>query len=150
MIVGTIIPGSPASVAFDLSTVQFAACAHALRAGRDVRFRLAEMTADDVVALRELTGAIDAFDAQEASGAHDTVQLTAARLLLVSDAVSAFVAAQAVAEVSTEDDRRHLRVAAELSEPLAELAARALAAALGDLPDVEVDDDAFDALLDGE
>lgn len=150
MIVGTIIPGSPASVAFDLSTEQFAACAHVLRAGRDVRFRLAEMSADDTLNLRELTAAIDAFDAQSASGAHDTVQLTAARLLLVAEATRDFVIDRGEADATTEDDRRHLPVAAGLVDPLADLAARALAAALGEPPEVDIEDDAFDALLGGD
>lgn len=149
MLRGTVLPGNPASVAVDLSPVQITACAHAMNASRDARFRLAEMTTDDVVALRDLTAAIDALEAEVAHGEAATVVLIAARLLLLATAVRELVERNAELELITEADLRHGRVAAELIDPLADLAAEALASALADLPDGEdeLDDDAFDALL---
>lgn len=149
MLHGTVLPGDPASVAIELSPPQIAASAHALNASRDVRFRLAEMTVDDVVALRELTAAVDALEAEVGHGEAATVVLTAARLLLLATAVRELVERNADAEMVTEADGLHGRVAVTLIDPLADLAARVLASALEDLPEgeSELDDDAFDALL---
>ncbi len=151
MLIGTVLPGNPASVAVEMSSGQIAASAHALGAARTARFRLAEMTADDVVALRSLTAAVDALDAEAAHGEAATVVFTAARLLLVADAVRELVVAHGESEVVTDAWRQHGRTAAELIDPLADLAARALSSALEELPDGEqLDEDAFDALLRGE
>lgn len=150
MLDGTVLPGNPASVAIELTAAQIAACAHALGEARTVRFRLAEMSTDDVVALREVTAAIDALESEVAHGEAASVVLTAARLLLVADAVRDFVVALGEAELVTEAARLHGRTAAGLVDPLSELAARALTSALEDLPEAELDDDAFDALLGGD
>lgn len=150
MLTGTVLPGNPASVAVELTHAQIAACAHALSAAREARYRLAEMTADDVVTLRGLTAAVDALEADVAHGESATVVLTAARLLLVADAVRDFVTRHGDAEVVRDAYRQHGRAAAELIDPLADLAHRALSSALEELPDGEpLDDDAFDRLLRG-
>ena len=147
MLVSSIIPGNPVHVACDLSAAQIAACGHALRLEREGRFRNAEMSVDDTLALRELTAIVDLFEILTGHGAHDTLTLTAARLMQLSDAVRTFVVVQSDADVSTSESREHLPAAASLVDPLSDLAQEALQAALGDLPDVEIDDRMFDSLL---
>jgi hypothetical protein len=147
MLVSSIIPGNPVSVACDLTAAQIGACRHALGVEREGRFRNAEMTVDDTLALRELTAIIDLFDLLSSHGAHDTVTLSTARLMTLGDAVRAFVVAQSDADASTSDARAHLPAAAALVDPLSDLAQDALQAALGEGPELELDDDAFDSLL---
>jgi hypothetical protein len=147
MLVSSIIPGNPVHVACDLTAPQIAACGHALRLEREGRFRNAEMSTDDTLALRELTAIVDLFEILAGHGAHDTVTLTAARLMQLSDAVRTFVVVQSDADAVTGESREHLPVAAGLVDPLADLAQDALQAALGDLPDLEIDDSMFDELL---
>lgn len=143
----SIIPGNPVRVACDLTSAQIAACAHALEVSRDGRYRLAEMSVDDTLALRELTTLIDRFRVLAGHGAHDTVQLSAAHLVLLSDVVSDFMAAQVEADVVHPESRPHLAAAATLVDPLADLAREALQVALDDLPEVDIDDSQFDCLL---
>ena len=147
MLVSSIIPGNPVQVACDLTSAQIAACGHALRVEREGRFRLAEMSTDDTLALRELTAVVDLFEVLALHGAHDTVTLSAARLMAVGEAVRGFVVSRSDADVVTSEDRKHLPAAAGLVDPLADLAQDALQAALSELPDVDVDDDMFDSLL---
>jgi len=149
MLLSSIIPGSPVQVACDLSAAQIAACGHVLRTVRDWRFRTAELTIDDTLTLRELTTVVDRFDLLESHGAHDTLQLTAARLVLLSDAVREFVVAVSDADAVTSDSRAHLPAAAGLVDPLGDLAEQALQAALADQPEAELSDSDFDALLGG-
>lgn len=148
MLVSSIIPGNPVQVACDLTAAQIAACGHALRVEREGRFRLAEMSTDDTLALRELTAIVDLFDVLAAHGAHDTVTLSTARLMALGEAVRHFVVTRSDADAVTSEDREHLPAAAGLVDPLADLAQDALHAALSELPDVEIDDGMFDSLLD--
>jgi len=147
MLAGSIIPGNPVRVACDLTATQIAAGAHALRLSRDDRYRLAEMSVDDTLALRELTVLIDRFEMLSSHGAHDTVHLTAAQLVQLSEVMRAFVAAQAETDMVHPESRTHLAGAATLVDPLAELARDALKVALEDLPDVDIDQSDFDSLL---
>jgi hypothetical protein len=147
MLLSSIIPGNPVQVACDLSAAQIAACGHALRTVREWRFRTSELSIDDTLALRELTTVIDRFEQLEGHGAHDTVQVSAARLVLISDAVRDFVVATAESDAVTEASRTHFAVAAALVDPLGDLAQQALQVALADLPQAELSDADFDALL---
>jgi hypothetical protein len=147
MLAGSVIPGNPVRVACDLTATQIAAAAHALSVFRGERYRLAEMSVDDTLNLRELTILVDRFEMLSGHGAHDTVHLTAAQLVQLSDVMRAFMVAQAETDVVHPESRPHLAGAASLVEPLAELARDALKAALDDLPDVEMDDSEFDSLL---
>jgi hypothetical protein len=149
MLVSSIIPGDPVRVACDLTAAQIAACAHALRADRAGRFRNAEMSVDDTLALRELTTLIDRFDGLAGHGAHDTVQLNAAHLVQLRDGVREFVLACGEADAVTEESRAHLPAAAALIDPLSDLAEQAVEAALANPPAVELDDSDFDRLLGG-
>jgi len=154
MLQSTVLPGHPARVAIELTAAQIAASAHALHLSRDGRFRLAEMTADDAVTLREVTAAVDALDAEAGHGEAATVVLSAARLLLLAAATRELAEHAAQADVVREADHLHGRVAAGLVDPLADLAQRALASALdeegADDDEPHWDDDALDALLRGE
>ena len=147
MLVSSIIPGNPVQVACDLTAAQIAACGQALRVEREGRFRLAEMSTDDTLALRELTAVVDLFEVLASHGAHDTVTLSTARLIAVGEAVRGFVVSRSDADLVTSEDREHLPAAAGLVDPLADLAQDALQAALSELPDVDVDDGMFDSLL---
>ena len=149
ILAGSVIPGKPVRVACDLTSAQIAACAHALEVHRDGRYRLAEMSVDDALDLRELTGLIDRFQTLSGHGAHDTVQLTAAHVVQVSDVIRDFVAAQALAEKVHPESRPHVAAARSLVDPLADLARDALQAAFDDLPEVDVDHSGFDSLLGG-
>jgi hypothetical protein len=149
MFVKTIIPGNPVRVAFDLTAHQIAACAHVLGREREGRYRLAEMSVDDVLALRDLTVLIDRFELLSSHGAHDQVQLTAAHVVRLSDVVRDFMLAQAETDVVRPDSRPHLATAGGLVDPLADLAHEALQAAMADLPELEIDPDGFDSLLGG-
>lgn len=147
MLVASIIPGNPVRVACDLSSAQIAACAHALTIDRDARYRLAELSVDDTLALRDLTALIDRFRTLTGHGAHDTVQLTAAHLVQLSDVIAEFAAVQAETEKVHPESRKHLAAARGLVDPLAELAGEALQVALDELPEVDVDHSGFDSLL---
>src|SRR4051812_14018890 len=114
MLMSSIIPGDPVQVACDLTSAQIAACAHALRADRGARFRNAEMSVDDTLALRDLTALVDRFEIMASHGAHDTVMLTAAHLVQLRDAVRDFVVACGESDAVTEESRAHLPVAAAL------------------------------------
>lgn len=149
MLVGSVIPGNPVRVACELTSAQIAACAHALIAFRSARYRLAEMSVDDTLALRDLTGLIDRFEMLSSHGAHDSVQLTAAHVVLLGDVLRDFVATQGEVDTVHPESRPHLPAAASLVDPLAELAREALQAALEELPEVEVDPTDFDSLLGG-
>ena len=148
MLTASVIPGNPVRVACDLSSAQIAACTHALVIHRAGRFRLAEMSVDDTLALRDLTGLIDRFEILQSHGAHDTVQFTAGHLVQVSDVVRDFVVAQGEVDTVHPESRPHLATAAGLVDPLADLAAEALRVAMDGLPEVVIDDSDFDALLD--
>lgn len=146
---GSIILGNPVRVACDLTSVQISAVVHALGVHRDGRYRLAEMSVDDTLALRELTALIDHFLVLAGHGAHDTVQLTAAHLVQLSDVMRGFVVSQSEAEVVHPESRSHVAAAASLVDPLADLAREALQAAFAGLPEIDGDDDPrrFDTLL---
>ena len=147
MLLSSIIPGNPVEVTCDLTATQIAACGHALHSVRDWRFRTSELTIDETLALRELTTLIDRFAQLESHGAHDTLRVSAGRLVLLSDAVREFVVTVGDADAVTEASRAHLPAAAALVDPLSDLAQQALQAALAELPEAELSDADLDALL---
>ena len=110
---------------FDLAPEQIAAAAHAVAATAGERFRITEMSADDVVELRELTALAD-----ELSGGASTVVLRPARLSTLLDAVSRFVESREQAEWIREEDRQPLALLREMLFPLEQLNAEATRTAL--------------------
>ena len=115
---------------FDLSDREVAAAAHAVGASRTEQYRLGELSADAVLALRELTALADQLTALAGYGSACSLMLTPARLMALRDALDAFVAARDEAGFTREEDREAYAVASSLAGPLADLSADALRAAL--------------------
>jgi sirohydrochlorin ferrochelatase len=113
---------------FDLSQDQIAASAHAVAATAAERFRTTEMSADDVVELRELTTVADELG--ELTAGASTVVLRPARLYAFRDAVIRFVETREQAEWIREEDRQPLVLLREMLYPLEQLSAEATRAAL--------------------
>jgi hypothetical protein len=87
-----------------------------------------EMSADDVLELRELTTLVDELG--ELTGGASTVVLRPARLATLRDAVTDFVETRERAEWIREEDRQPLALLRELVYPLEQLSAEATRAAL--------------------
>jgi hypothetical protein len=115
---------------FDLTEAEVAACAHAVNAVRTEQFRDEALSADDVLAMRELTSLADELTSLAAHGSACTLVVSPARLVALRDALEAFVASRDEAEFVREEDREALSHARSLTGPLAELSAQALRAAL--------------------
>src|SRR5215211_1300965 len=113
---------------FDLAPDQIVAAAHAVRAVAGERFRMSEISADDVLELRELTALADELG--ELSGGASTVVLRPARLSALRYAVAEFVQSRDEAEWTREEDRDALPFLRELLLPLEQLSAEATRSAL--------------------
>jgi hypothetical protein len=113
---------------FDLLQDEIAAAAHAVAATASERYRLADVSADDVLAMRELTVLADELG--EMTDGAGTVVLRPARLSALRDAVTQFVETRDDAEWIREEDRQPLAILRELLWPLEQLDAEATRAAL--------------------
>jgi hypothetical protein len=113
---------------FDLSPEEIAAAAHAVAATTGERFRMSEMSSDDVLEMRELTALTD--ELAELIGGASTVVLKPARLSALRDAVTAFVESREQAEWIREEDHQPLALLREMVFPLEQLSAEATRAAL--------------------
>ena len=123
------LDGNPVVYAcFDLAPEQIAATAHAVAATAAERFRISEMSADDVLELRELTTLADELG--ELTGAASTVVLRPARLSTLLEAISRFVESRERAEWVREEDHQPLALLREMLFPLEQLSAEATRAAL--------------------
>ena len=123
--------GDPVVLAgFDLPGAESGAAAHAVAAVSLERYRVAEMTADDVLAMRELTALTDQLAELAREEPLQHVQMRPARLAALRDALAEFVEGRESAEYVREEDREPLAVLRPLLWPLDELCTRALQAAL--------------------
>ena len=113
---------------FDLSPEELAAAAHAVAATTAERFRMNEMSSDEVLELRELTALTDELG--ELTGGASTVVLKPARLSALRDSVGAFVESREQAEWIREEDRQPLALLREMLFPLEQLSAEATRSAL--------------------
>jgi hypothetical protein len=113
---------------FDLSPEEIAAAAHAVQATASERFRIGEISSDEVLELRELTGLADELG--ELTGGASTVVVRPARLSALRDAVTAFVESREQAEWIREEDRQPLALLREMLFPLEQLSSEATRAAL--------------------
>ena len=113
---------------FDLHEAEIRASAHAVAASRVERFRHTEMSADDVIELRELTALAD--ELAELTGGHGTLVMRPARLNAYRAALGTFVESRDEADWIRDEDREPLAVARGLLFPLEDLSAEAMRAAL--------------------
>jgi hypothetical protein len=114
---------------FDLGEEQLAASARAVAAAGE-RFRNAELSVDDVIELRELTALSDELADLALRPGMRTVVLRPARLTVYRDAVARFIESRDEAEWVREEDREALARVRPLLQPLEDLCADALRAAL--------------------
>jgi hypothetical protein len=131
------LDGDPVVFAcFDLGLKELEASAHAIAAVSAERFRLSDMSADEVLELRELTALTDELAELAHGGAMGTVVLRPARLAIYRDAVIHFLASRQEAEWLREEDREPLALLHELRFGLEQLCAEAVRAALAPSPRV--------------
>jgi hypothetical protein len=114
-------------VTFDVSPVQAGAAAHAVRIVRDERYRIAGLSADDVLAMREMTVVADELAAIEAAGAIDHVEVNVARLGVLSSALQQFATGE---HPEREGDAEARPVVYSLVDDVADLHAEAVRTAL--------------------
>ena len=114
---------------FDLGEEQLAASAHAVASAAE-RFRIADLSVDDVIELRELTALSDELADLALRPGMRTVVLRPARLTVFRDAVARFIETRDEAEWVREEDRDALARVRALLYPLEDLCADALRAAL--------------------
>jgi hypothetical protein len=124
------LDGEPVVLAcFDLGEEQLAAAAHAVAAG-SAEYRTADLSADDVLELRELTALSDELADLALRPGMRTVVLRPARLSVFRNAIARFVETRDNAEWIREEDREPLARVRALLDPLEELCGDALRAAL--------------------
>lgn len=125
------LDGEPVVLAcFDLAEEQLAASAHAVAATSAERFRIADMSVDDVLELRELTALSDELADLALRPGMCTVVLRPARLSVYRDSIAAFIESRDSAEWVREEDREPLARVRSLSYALEDLCADAVRAAL--------------------
>ena len=122
--------GDGVQACFDLSEAEIAAVAQAVNVSRTEQFRNEELSADDVVAMRELTALADQLTALAGHRSACTVAMSPARLVALRDTLAAFVEHRDEAGFTREEDREAYAVALALAVPLGDLAADTLRAAL--------------------
>jgi hypothetical protein len=129
------LDGEPVVLAcFDLGEEQLAAAAHAVTAGSAEQYRTADLSADDVLELRELTALSDELADLALRPGMRTVVLRPARLSVFRNAVARFVETRDSADWIRDEDREPLARVRALLDPLEELCADALRAALSGSP----------------
>src|SRR5919197_6046637 len=125
--------GTPVcNVSFDLSAEQLAAAVQAVEAVRLARHRDEALGTDDVLALRELTSVSDELHRLAEHGAHATLVLPLARFVALHDALGEWVHALDERGWMRDEEREPWTLIEPLLEPMAQLRAEALHAALAD------------------
>src|SRR5215218_1796757 len=118
-------------VTFDLTPPQAGAAAHALRVVRDARYRTADMSADDVLAMREMTSLADELAEIGAAAGADHVRASVARLGELRSALEQFAAAE---HLEREGDAEARPLVFALVDDVGDLHAEAVRAALAGDP----------------
>lgn len=113
---------------FDLREEEIGASAHAVAASCNERFRNTELSADDVVDLRELTALAD--ELRELVGGAGTIVMRPARLNAYRSALGIFVESRDESDWIRDEDREPLSIVRGLLWPLEELATETMQAAL--------------------
>jgi hypothetical protein len=122
--------GEGVQACFDLSEAEIAAVAQAVNVSRTEQFRNEALSADDVLAMRELTALADQMTALAGHRSACTVAMTPARIVALRDTLAAFVEHRDEAGFTREEDREAYAVSLALAAPLGDLAADTLRAAL--------------------
>ena len=117
---------------FDLPEEEIRASAHAVAATAAERFRNTEMSADEVVDLRELTALAD--ELRELVGGAGTIVLRPGRLGVYRAALAFFVESRDEADWIREEDREPLAIVRSLLFSVEELSAETMRAALSPTP----------------
>ena len=126
--VGTDAEGHRSVTAtFDLAPEQAGAAAHALRVIRDVRYRTVEMSADDVLAMRDMTSLADELADLQALDGRSHVTASVARLGVLRGALEQFATGE---HLEREGDAGARPVVVALVDAVADLHADAVHAAL--------------------
>ena len=112
---------------FDLGPEQAGAAAHAVRVIRDVRYRTAEMSADDVLAMRDMTSLADELGELQALDGRSHVTATVARLGVLRGVLEEFVTGE---HLEREGDAEARPFVISLVDSVADLHADAVHAAL--------------------
>ena len=118
-------------VTFDLTAPQAGAAAHAIRVVRDARYRTAELSTDDVLAMREMTTLADELAEIEAAAGADRVRASVARLGVLRSALEEFAAAE---HLEREGDAGARPLVYSLVDAIGDLHAEALRTALAGEP----------------
>ena len=116
------------SACFDLAEEEVAAAVHALQAIGAERYRIADLSADEVLQMRELTAIAD--ELAEPGAGMRTVVLSPARLATFRHAVEHFVETRTYAEWLREEDREPLELLRAMAPALELLCEEAIRAAL--------------------
>lgn len=82
------------AITFDLAPDQAGAAAHAVRVIRDVRYRTAELSADDVLAMREMTSLADLLAEMGGLDGRSHVTASVARLGVLRSVLDEFATAE--------------------------------------------------------
>jgi hypothetical protein len=122
--------GDGVTACFDLTEAEIACVAHAVNVSRTEQFRNEELSADDVVNMRELTALADQLTALAGHRSACTVAMSPARLVALRDTLAVFVEHRDEAGFTREEDREAYATAMALAAPLSDLAADTLRAAL--------------------
>ena len=124
--------GHPAVfVTCDLAPAQVSASVQALRTAREVRFRTVELSADDVLAMREMTSLADELGLLEGAPGIVAVELTVARLGTLRGALATLAAAE---HPEREGDAAARPATYRLLDALDEIHAEAIRAAIRGTP----------------
>jgi hypothetical protein len=125
------LEGEPVVLAcFDLGEDELAASAHAVAAASAERFRVPDLSVDDVLELRELTALTDELADLALRPGIRTVVLRPARLSAYRTAVAHFVESRDDADWIRDEDREPLATVRALLYALEDLSADALRAAI--------------------
>jgi hypothetical protein len=125
--------GTPVcNVSFDLSAEQLRATVRAVEATRLQRHQNAELSTDDVLALREMTSLADELHRLAEPGANATAVFPLARFVALHDALGEWVLHHDERGWMREDDAAVHPLVAALLDPMASLREDALRDVLGD------------------
>ena len=107
---------------FDLSDAQVSVVADALSYLRRTRFAGEALEADDVLALRALSGLLDVVQQHAAAGGHAVLRIDADEACLLVRAAAAYVDERDTESFQSPEERERLALLGALLEPLMDLA----------------------------